>query len=209
MATTHSVHGSSPRRRGNTRTQPLPRAPTAVHPRAGGEHAMRKQSIAVAAGSSPRRRGTPALRLRPPPCDRFIPAQAGNTYSASSAITPNTVHPRAGGEHVSSVRSSSPTTGSSPRRRGTPRARSDEDERHRFISAQAGNTGTTRTSRIGRSVHPRAGGEHTKAVPARSRYRGSSPRRRGTRALRRLWGAECRFIPAQAGNTPAVPDADT
>ena len=55
-----------------------------VHPRAGGEHRYSSTQARLAAGSSPRRRGTPAPQLRPEIEIRFIPAQAGNTSGRAS-----------------------------------------------------------------------------------------------------------------------------
>ena len=87
------------------------------------------------AGSSPRRRGTRYRTKWASARPRFIPAQAGNTLSLEELTMPVPVHPRAGGEHASSLRN---RNGSSPRRRSSlvPMSAS----RHRFIPAQAGNT---------------------------------------------------------------------
>ena len=82
-------------------------APSTVHPRAGGEHRRRAGSCAISwTGSSPRRRGTrrsaAASRFVTGTSHRFIPAQAGNTCPSSEhqpSVSP-TVHPRAGGEHI-------------------------------------------------------------------------------------------------------------
>ena len=51
------------------------------------------------------------------------------------------------------------------------------------------------------AVHPRAGGEHARAPAFLECKIGSSPRRRGTRAVAAAAQAVQRFIPAQAGNT--------
>ena len=71
-------------------------------------------------GSSPRGRGT----LRQPhdnrPGRRFIPARAGNASGCTPKNPAASVHPRAGGERTSFLYGTDPTTGSSPRGRGTP-----------------------------------------------------------------------------------------
>ena len=93
-----------------------------------------------------------------------------------------------------------PTTGSSPRLRGTvlhPRA---AWRCHRFIPAPAGNSTTKRQSGSWATVHPRACGEQfRRAVGARGEH-GSSPRLRGTAAGAMARTAVGRFIPAPAGN---------
>ena len=66
---------------GNTIHSPMPVVGEPVHPRACGEHDARGGWRAVAAGSSPRLRGTQPGRPLEPPCWRFIPAPAGNTLS--------------------------------------------------------------------------------------------------------------------------------
>ena len=57
-----------------------------------------------------------------------------------------------------------------------------------------------------RSVHPRAGGEHTAQAAQNADGTGSSPRGRGTRLARGAGRLPGRFIPARAGNTRPPPD---
>ena len=72
------------------------------------------------------------------------------------------------------------STGSSPRGRGTPVVQHAVDGIIRFIPARAGNTSSRHRSATGKSVHPRAGGEHNGyQTPSKVAY-GSSPRGRGT-----------------------------
>ena len=156
-------------------------------------------------GSSPRRRGTlhahrpTALRLRIIPAQagntfrgalerllhtkRIIPAQAGNTSLTPAArCLPTGSSPRRRGT-LYSHRPQRPCLGSSPRRRGTPRAGMPNEQLCRIIPAQAGNTSRSEFMFFAES--------------------GSSPRRRGTRDVRRCEyeGVLDRIIPAQAGNT--------
>ncbi|ABI62270.1 Hypothetical protein GbCGDNIH1_1372 [Granulibacter bethesdensis CGDNIH1] len=158
-----------------------------------------------AGGSSPRRRGTLFLRKSRHGFSRFIPAQAGNTPAATRKNSNFSVHPRAGGEHLEPMNVDRISTGSSPRRRGTPRRPSAIQEQHRFIPAQAGNTVASNPDQQEREVHPRAGGEHPELLPAPIVAAGSSPRRRGTHREAARMCLAGRFIPAQAGNTVFLP----
>ena len=91
--------------------------------------------------------------------------------------------------------------GSSPRLRGTRGARAADAAGRRFIPAPAGNTGFLGDEYLGKSVHPRACGEHSIRSGRASQRAGSSPRLRGTPAASRAEDAAVRFIPAPAGNT--------
>ena len=190
-----------PAQAGNTLLLLLPRPVVPVHPRAGGEHRRRPTTKPPASGSSPRRRGTRHSLTSRHHRRRFIPAQAGNTRRPARAPSRSTVHPRAGGEHATTRRSSRFSSGSSPRRRGTQVCQRLPGHRHRFIPAQAGNTSFYAFCRVSKPVHPRAGGEHSAHAGAIRRDTGSSPRRRGTPEI--VFDGRCnlRFIPAQAGNT--------
>ena len=190
-----------PRAGGNTDPSRSPRRTTSVHPRAGGEHSSESESRSSGCGSSPRGRGT----LSPPGiyCQglRFIPARAGNTGKRVADSGPGSVHPRAGGEHTSSLRRVEFRTGSSPRGRGTHERSKEGARQTRFIPARAGNTRSFLRCWRGRTVHPRAGGEHKIIPRQRSPVDGSSPRGRGTRQGDIAFAADVRFIPARAGNT--------
>ncbi|AHJ68820.1 Hypothetical protein GbCGDNIH2_1369 [Granulibacter bethesdensis] len=155
----------------------------------------------MAAGSSPRRRGTPFSYPHTAYFHRFIPAQAGNTMRSCSIWRAVAVHPRAGGEHTVTGLTTCLGTGSSPRRRGTLSEYGSGWLRRRFIPAQAGNTRSQERRFIERSVHPRAGGEHLDRAAIYDQRRGSSPRRRGTRPQPSADQSPAWFIPAQAGNT--------
>ena len=97
-----------------------------------------------------------------------------------------------------------PEIGSSPRGRGTHGNQRRGVRGNRFIPARAGNTASGRRRRGAATVHPRAGGEHSRVHPSSEQVAGSSPRGRGTprRDVGHL-GRE-RFIPARAGNTRAA-----
>ena len=152
--------GSSPRMRGTRDRIHSPGGWAAVHPRACGELCSTWTFRMLGAGSSPRMRGTqlyPRPRQRPL---RFIPAHAGNSAAALRAARLLAVHPRACGELQLSAVIFTPTTGSSPRMRGTRRR------------AQCSRTRT--------AVHPRACGELDGHIYRTVNPTGSSPRMRGT-----------------------------
>ncbi len=152
-----------------------------VHPRVGGEHIFAGRHLLTLSGSSPRGRGT-RNPLRPRRRSwRFIPAWAGNTGPPPSFGQPRPVHPRVGGEHIPIADVAKFSAGSSPRGRGTLKARELIRER--------------------RPVHPRVGGEHAYTCGLSILEIGSSPRGRGTLARKKLTQPYCRFIPAWAGNT--------
>ena len=104
---------------GNTHAGGRQEIDPAVHPRACGEHWMRKTPGAATHGSSPRLRGTLAGNEPDIRAVRFIPAPAGNTACRSSSLVYSSVHPRACGEHLSRSSSVPIHAGSSPRLRGT------------------------------------------------------------------------------------------
>ena len=177
-----------------------------VHPRAGGEHEEHDLEVYSECGSSPRRRGTRGGDERGCGSRRFIPAQAGNTPRARRLSRRCTVHPRAGGEHTHGMATARPTSGSSPRRRGTRPDAPIGQSVQRFIPAQAGNTRRCPGSAAQPTVHPRAGGEHVAVLDGDAVGSGSSPRRRGTPLHFGLELRGERFIPAQAGNTSRLLD---
>ncbi len=154
------VRGSSPRVRGTRLAAYLARARSrfipagagntipdntapvtwSVHPRGCGEHGISKAANASIIGSSPRVRGT---RFQRPPLthrSRFIPAGAGNTPHSRRRERRSPVHPRGCGEHEARDVSAVPSSGSSPRVRGTPRRTVAALRSRRFIPAGAGNT---------------------------------------------------------------------
>ena len=129
-----------PARAGNTRSSTPWGRLSADHPRAGGEHVSGNLGTGGGNGSSPRGRGTPYGLFRGLLGRRIIPARAGNTgYGFPKALS-STDHPRAGGEHSSSVYNDGSDRGSSPRGRGTHRPCSQEHAMQRIIPARAGNT---------------------------------------------------------------------
>ena len=140
-------------------------------------------------GSSPRMRGTRQTRNGHAPVARILWT---TTYKD---------HPRGCGEHRVVRCRSSASAGSSPRMRGTLGCDRHADRFLGIIPADAGNTPRTRWATCWEQDHPRGCGEHMISPAFQSRFRGSSPRMRGTRRGHlerlRLGG----IIPADAGNT--------
>ena len=173
--------GSSPRVRG-TRRQRIGRRPLMrfipacagnsccgaatpwrcpVHPRVCGELVSGSNSQSSGRGSSPRVRGTHPHHGRQRVRLRFIPACAGNSAASIAFRIRATVHPRVCGELWWNDDTFPADDGSSPRVRGTPRAKRRLFAIARFIPACAGNSHLADRREDGRA--------------------GSSPRVRGTR----------------------------
>ena len=93
------VHGRFiPASAGNAAIAVLVQVVGPVHPRECGERLPNSASPSLAAGSSPRVRGTPRRAMRRLPRLRFIPASAGNAAGRARAGPAGTVHPRECGE---------------------------------------------------------------------------------------------------------------
>ena len=197
-----------PARAGNTRCGGSRARGRAVHPRAGGEHALEAVGRDIRAGSSPRGRGTRHGGARCRGRARFIPARAGNTPHTHRPRTRPTVHPRAGGEHTAPVHTHRLDPGSSPRGRGTQIRHRTHHSPSRFIPARAGNTLYPSPHDAPPTVHPRAGGEHTRTMKSVASDPGSSPRGRGTHHKLTTPPIRHRFIPARAGNTASSRSSD-
>ncbi len=101
-------------------------------------------------------------------------------------------------------REQSAKDGSSPLARGTHRCRTKTVIGERFIPAGAGNTGRRNQAAIRPAVHPRWRGEHRVLPSKTASLRGSSPLARGTQIKPPGRMAQCRFIPAGAGNTASA-----
>ena len=110
-----------------------------VHPRVCGERAYPSDTMATLSGSSSRVRGTPRVTVCGDRRSRFIPACAGNARRCQPARSAAPVHPRVCGERSPSLKLTHTAFGSSPRVRGTLRARDGQARQKRFIPACAGN----------------------------------------------------------------------
>ena len=156
------------------------------HPRACGELSGDHPRGPAGAGSSPRMRGTPAYRPRPPILLRIIPAHAGNSGVRGGAYVLESDHPRACGELSWNEETPAWETGSSPRMRGTHPAVRVTHNLARIIPAHAGNS--------------------LAGIVSVRRTCGSSPRMRVTRLSNSSRRGYWRIIPAHAGNSRARTD---
>ena len=152
------------------------------HPRACGEHACERGGFTPLLGSSPRLRGTQNGVHTARGFIGIIPALAGNTTAMSHSRTCPRDHPRACGEHPESFVPLLFFLGSSPRLRGTREIRVLADVVTGIIPALAGNTDSHSRGLSRKRDHPRACGEHNKAIVDLNQNGGSSPRLRGTQS---------------------------
>jgi len=153
-----------PAHAGNTQPRQFPRRGRPVHPRACGEHKSSSSTANSKSGSSPRMRGTLSPDSFREGGVRFIPAHAGNTFRRNVVNSCHPVHPRACGEHPPDRVGNYTQIGSSPRMRGTHPQRDGKHQLRRFIPAHAGNTIPPKSCVNGLAVHPRACGEHLRAI---------------------------------------------
>ena len=155
--------------------------PDPVHPHAGGEYFLCSLPVDLHPGSPPRRWGIPRDGDTYTQVDRFTPTQVGNTADDEVTIGSITVHPHAGGEYASWMRTSPTSTGSPPRRWGIRVWVASFRHSGRFTPTQVGNTQGLPPRRLYHPVHPHAGGEYRLLrcpviIPI-----GSPPRRWGIR----------------------------
>ena len=189
-----------PARAGNAKSRHLPTRRDPDHPRACGERPASGSCSSSRGGSSPRVRGTLIDLNRKSLCSRIIPARAGNAAAWSCASCRTSDHPRACGERHAISPSFDAGPGSSPRVRRTRAPPGFDGRRRRIIPARAGNARSRRRSRRRIADHPRACGERARQNLLPTYDPGSSPRVRGTRDDVDLLAADCRIIPARAGN---------
>ena len=186
---------------GNSRSSVERSRPIAVHPRVRGELVSAPIDSPPVIGSSPRTRGTQINQIASKGGNRFIPAYAGNSWTANGAGQRRTVHPRVRGELRSPAGKGQGNRGSSPRTRGTPNACRVVAFGKRFIPAYAGNSVGQDGHASAVAVHPRVRGELTITSSPIDGSAGSSPRTRGTHLPGRAEPNDPRFIPAYAGNS--------
>ena len=171
------------------------------HPRVCGEYQNVRFSDDWDGGSSPRMRGTRAVRAACGRAGGIIPAYAGNTRWMIPPVRARGDHPRVCGEHCGEHSASFGVLGSSPRMRGTHSRCRRAANVTGIIPAYAGNTTRWCRAYVTYWDHPRVCGEHPLWL-SRSRFGvGSSPRMRGT--LCRCCRTRFRLgiIPAYVGNT--------
>ena len=215
-------HRFIPAPAGNSPARSCRHAWASVHPRACGELQVVGVQPVLAAGSSPRLRGTrrgaaprlPPGTVHPRACGELdsVRAFAAEGCGSSPRLrgTPNNSDyltcwyrfiPAPAGNSMCCAASSAPVAGSSPRLRGTLLLASRNRRRLRFIPAPAGNSARSGNGHGRLPVHPRACGELYMGPQGERLLTGSSPRLRGTHRSLNCPGAVYRFIPAPAGNS--------
>ena len=137
------------------------------------------------------------------PCQRSIPAQAGEPDRGSPRPRMSRVYPRAGGGTVAVPETPIPSKGLSPRRRGNRSRAVRAAARARSIPAQAGEPTKGLPFPFNPRVYPRAGGGTAFLFHASGLRQGLSPRRRGNRDAARRLQVGLGSIPAQAGEPRA------
>ncbi len=151
------------------------------HPRGCGEHTRLMRMNTSMIGSSPRMRGAHTINRTGRIPTRIIPADAGSTGANRKGGLSDPDHPRGCGEHISSMSTRAPMTGSSPRMRGAHTVKMTHRSYIGIIPADAGSTICNHLAKTSPMDHPRGCGEHR------------------TIAVVNLAGA--RIIPADAGST--------
>ena len=191
----------SPACAGNTCWHRSCSRPGTDQPRVRGEHEITRFRIAPHTGSAPRARGTRATGQRQRRVRRISPACAGNTQPPASPATTYPDQPRVRGEHIACRASSSASSGSAPRARGTLGVLRGWQGADRISPACAGNTRGCLIEAAHRADQPRVRGEHLPGYSPVGGATGSAPRARGTRPQPPTVSLERRISPACAGNT--------
>ncbi len=189
---------------GNAPTARTGTSARSVHPRVCGERVRGSPIGQQHGGSSPRVRGTRSPGSICWANMRFIPACAGNAFSAAWKTVRAAVHPRVCGERFRLAKWQAQDIGSSPRVRGTRFLVHEFFLKPRFIPACAGNAWALAPRNRTMPVHPRVCGERFGDAEPVSGGSGSSPRVRGTPNRFAASPAPARFIPACAGNANSV-----
>ena len=175
--------------------------PAGDHPRGCGAHWIPLPASPPCRGSSPRVRGSQQIRHAGIPPGGIIPAGAGLTNENQVPCFPQRDHPRGCGAHSTCRLASFPSSGSSPRVRGSLNEDLGKWVLDGIIPAGAGLTSELFDATIIARDHPRGCGAHPRHHQGFCREQGSSPRVRGSLILRYLRTSSSGIIPAGAGLT--------
>ena len=173
-----------------------------------GEHVSPARAISALRGSSPHARGAQDSRGFTASQSGIIPACAGSTASAELQRAALEDHPRMRGEHCGLRFCISSTSGSSPHARGARFLWIFDADCHGIIPACAGSTPTAHPRPCDGRDHPRMRGEHATAVSRLPTTMGSSPHARGAPSRCTRGRSPTRIIPACAGSTQELTDAE-
>ena len=152
-------------------------------------------------GLSPRGRGKPCRKNRPPLPPRSIPAWAGETAAIAGATLSGSVYPRVGGGNLEDNPILTIGEGLSPRGRGKLSRRWEAFPGNRSIPAWAGETTFGGILSAARAVYPRVGGGNVPLAFSTSSDNGLSPRGRGKLNGSITPQRPAGSIPAWAGET--------
>ena len=173
----------------------------AEHPRVRGENRPKLAACGACSGTSPRARGKRLLALTLGTTRRNIPACAGKTCHDLQPTNQHQEHPRVRGENVCGFSRGYHPRGTSPRARGKRASSKGFMMVFRNIPACAGKTTPIGPYSLSLTEHPRVRGENRYGDTQNHIARGTSPRARGKRRLRRRRRHFERNIPACAGKT--------
>ena len=201
----HAVYvvdvGIIPAHAGLTRNGIPPTRSSRDHPRACGAHSRCAARIESWPGSSPRMRGSPLVIKVQELLHGIIPAHAGLTVLHRVWATLWRDHPRACGAHTRFCIVIHPSTGSSPRMRGSLTSRMSFGDAMGIIPAHAGLTIVPLICVLMTWDHPRACGAHHSTLNLCFNDMGSSPRMRGSLYSTSIESLITGIIPAHAGLT--------
>ena len=135
----------------------------------------------------------------------IIPAHAGKTHTACSALADTEDHPRSRGENRAQRARAHQPQGSSPLTRGKPDNVAGLAQRIGIIPAHAGKTFSMRTCGTASRDHPRSRGENQGEPVGPFAALGSSPLTRGKQSAPPRPDRRPGIIPAHAGKTCQSP----
>ena len=184
---------------GKSTTDNLTPANDKDHPHARGEKITGNNRAAWRVGSSPRPWGKGPYRTDLMQCHRIIPTPVGKRPGRQQIQRERGDHPHARGEKFLTVRSSSLTTGSSPRPWGKACNPGEFQYGYRIIPTPVGKRNPRRKNEILLKDHPHARGEKYMSVRAGTQAYGSSPRPWGKAKHTQKSRAAKRIIPTPVG----------
>ena len=197
-----------PAHAGKTEIPSAQRRVSKAHPRSRGENPRSRPSYRPAEGSSPLTRGKRGSDQRMVWSSGLIPAHAGKTTYSRSIASAVAAHPRSRGENHRMKSVAASFTGSSPLTRGKPAIVALSAAHAGLIPAHAGKTRYPAIRRWRAGAHPRSRGENQVVHEVHPRVQGSSPLTRGKPGGPRGTHPRRRLIPAHAGKTHEVAEAD-
>ena len=188
---------------GSTQSRQCRRCEWWDHPRMRGEHGHGGVAGHAGQGSSPHARGARRVHDASEALPGIIPACAGSTIGAFSALRMPRDHPRIRGERCLCFRNAQCMQGSSPHTRGAPSQAAVRVRRRGIIPACAGSTRAWLRQACTRWDHPRMRGEHVREGEKPPENAGSSPPARGALLPPVTDSVGLGIIPAYAGSTRA------